>query len=435
MPQQRELPVPVTLADGVRFSAVCDDRQRGCLLAVHFYFPHSAENAAAAALLTDLLTASSADFPAPGAVTAQLDSLYAADFSASLTVSGDTADLSFTATWLDDAYALHGEAVTAEVLRLVTGCLRRPHRSAAQPDAFNEAQFDICLANLLDDLEGAVNNKRTYALQQAAALAFAGEPAAVPPAGTPEAARALTPQSVYRKWQEILQTAPADLIAVMPAEKPEILQAARAIFADLPRSVQPVQFDAPGARRNTPARQTEVMPVSQTRLVMTYKYDSMDRQTLTLLTAMLTDTGSSLLFANVREKARLCYDCSAFSTSAKHALTIECGIRAADAQAAEEKIAEQIRLLAAGDWDAALPALCITQAESNAAASLDTAGGIAVWLAAAHRLCETRTPAAYYADARRISAETLTEAAKRLRLDAVYLLLGSAGEEGDAAWE
>ena len=209
-------------ADGVRFTAVCDAEQRGCLLAVHFYLPHSAAHAAAAALLTDLLTASSADYPEPGMITAQLDSLYAADLTAALTVSGDTEDLSFTATWLDDAYALSGEQITENVAELVLGCLRRPHLSGDSPAAFDGTQYAVCLQNLLDDIEGAVNTRRTYALQQAAALAFAGEPAAVPPAGTREAALALTPQSVYAFWQEILQTAPADVIAVMPQEKPQI---------------------------------------------------------------------------------------------------------------------------------------------------------------------------------------------------------------------
>lgn len=432
MPHHSRMPAAVRLADGVQYTAVCDEKQRGCLLAVHFYLPHSAESASAAALLTDLLTASSQDYPEQGAVTARLDSLYAADFSASLTVCGDTEDLAFTATWLDDAYALNGEPVTADVLALITGCLRRPHLSANYPDAFDEALFDICLANLLDDLEGAVNNKRTYALQQAAALAYAGEPAAIPPAGTKEAARNLTPQLAYQKWQEILRTAPADIIAVSPAEKTEPEAAARELFAGIERCVQPVRFEAPAHRLEEPARQTEALPVSQTRLVMTYRYDSMDRQCLTLLTSMLTDTGSSLLFANVREKAQLCYDCSAFSASAKHTLTVECGIRAEDAEAAEKAIAAQIQMLAAGEWPEELPALCIKQAVLNAAASLDTAGGIAVWLAAAHRLGETRTPAEYFADARRIPAAELTKAAEKLRLHAVYLLTGRTGEEADS---
>ena len=109
--------------NGLRYTALCSPKFRSCLLTFYFYVHRTKETAPVHALLTDLLTASSAAYKDHAALSLRLESLYAADFSAKLSLCGDDAALVFTASWLDDRYALNGEAITGQVLGLILGCL------------------------------------------------------------------------------------------------------------------------------------------------------------------------------------------------------------------------------------------------------------------------------------------------------------------------
>ena len=413
------------IANGVRCTEVCDSKLRGCLLSLHFALRRDENTAPVHALLTDLLTGSSADYPAPGALSAQLDSLYAADFPGSLHLCGDAADLYFSASWLDDAYAMNGESVTEEMLSLVLGCLLRPH---AANGAFDAERFRICRQNLLDDIDAAVNDKRAFALRRATEIAFAGEPAAIPPQGNRPAAEAVTAADCFRIWQEVLCTAPVDLIAVLPAEKPLLRERLTAAFSGIPRAPQSVSFSAPSPLRQTVQTVTEEMDMTQSRLILTYQYDRAGRDVMTLLCRMLSGTGDSLLFANVREQLGLCYDCTASFSAAKQVLMIECGVRPGTEQAAEAAIRAQITALQTGDYPPGLPGACKLYEEFSAAAALDSAGGIAKAVSASHRAGMPYDPAAWLGRLRAVTDEQLRAAANRLRLSAVYRLCGT--EEG-----
>ena len=414
------------IADGVRYTEILDSRFRGCLLTLHFALRRNETTAPVHALLTDLLTGSSADYPAPGALSAKLDSLYAADFPGSLTLCGDASDLYFSASWLDDAYALNGESVTGEMLSLVKGCLFRPHLG---PDgAFDAERFRICRQNLLDDIDAAVNDKRAYALRRAAETAFAGEPAAIPPQGSRAFAETVTAADCAVLWQEILRTAPVDLIAVLPHEKPFLRELLTAAFSGIGRAPVSVSFSAPSPIRQQTGYVTEEMDMIQSRIVLTYLYDDVSRAVMTLLCRMLSGTGSSLLFANVREQQGLCYDCSASFSAAKHALVIECGVRPGMEQAAQTAITEQITALQTGSFPADLPAACCLAEEFSVAAAQDSAGGIARTAAAAHRAGLPYDPAERLRQLRAVTPEQISEAAGRLRLISVYRLCGR--EEG-----
>ena len=138
------------IGNGIRYSEIHDPKFRSCLLTLQFYIPRDRMTAPVHALLPDLLTASSAAFPSVREMTLQLESLYAADFIAKTSLCGDAAVLEFTASWLDDAFALDGESVTAPMLELVTGALLHPN---AENGAFCDPEFRICKQNLLDDID------------------------------------------------------------------------------------------------------------------------------------------------------------------------------------------------------------------------------------------------------------------------------------------
>ena len=84
------------IGNQVRFTETIDEKFRSNYLCIRFRTSRNAENAPVHALLTDVLTESSADYPSRGDMALKLDSLYAADFSGRLCLIGNTAELVFT---------------------------------------------------------------------------------------------------------------------------------------------------------------------------------------------------------------------------------------------------------------------------------------------------------------------------------------------------
>ena len=88
------------IGNGIRYTEIHDPKFRSCLLTIQFHVPRNAQTAPVHALLPDLLTASSADYPSVNAMTLRLESLYAADFLAKVSLCGDGAVLDFTASMM-----------------------------------------------------------------------------------------------------------------------------------------------------------------------------------------------------------------------------------------------------------------------------------------------------------------------------------------------
>ena len=415
--------------NGIRFTALCSPKFRSCLLAMYFYVHRTPETAPVHALLTDLLTASSAAYPDHAALSLRLESLYAADFSAKLSLCGDDAALVFTASWLDDRYALDGTPVTEQVMDLVLGCLLRPN---AENGAFRDPAFRICKQNLLDDIDCLCNDKREYALQQAASLAYRGTPAAIPVHGSKAAAEAVTPAQAYKVWQEILRTSFAEIVCVTPEPKPEIRERLFGALGTLPRDASFFSFDAPCRQKAAPAVQTEIMPLEQSKLVLVYRCPDIPREVLAVLCGILGGIPESLLYLNLREKQGLCYYCALQSSGFKHTLTIDCGIDAEQAETVREAVSAQIAVLKRGDFPEEMMQQAVLQYEYHAAAVQDAPDSSAAAAAAMYRRQDLRPPEIFAAAMRQVTRGQIAEAAGQMTLDTVYLLRAEDGEGADA---
>ena len=407
------------IGNGIRYSEIHDPKFRSCLLTLQFYIPRDRMTAPVHALLPDLLTASSAAFPSVREMTLQLESLYAADFIAKTSLCGDAAVLEFTASWLDDAFALDGESVTAPMLELVTGALLHPN---AENGAFCDPEFRICKQNLLDDIDCEQNDKRSYALRRAAELTFAGEPAAIPAHGMRPEAERITPGQAFAVWQGILRTAFIEIAAVTPNPRPEIETQLAAAFRTLERQPVPITFDAPSPLHEPVCRETERMPLGQTKLVLTYKYNSIRREVLLMLCSILGWIADSLLFTNLRERCGLCYYCLLSNAAFKHTLFIDIGIDVANLEAVLSAADAQIRALQTGDFTDDMMQKAVLRYGFQAAAASDTISDLAMQRILSLRRGDLRSGQEIAAAMGKVTRAEIMDAAKQLRPDAVFVL-------------
>ena len=418
------------IGSGIRYTEIRDEKFRSCLLSVQFCVHRDAASAAIHALLPDLLTASSAEYPSVAEMTLRLELLYAADFLGKLTLCGDDAVLDFTASWLDDRYALEGEALTDEMLSLVIGALLHPN---AENGAFCDPEFRICKQNLLDDIDCEQNDKRGYTLRQAAGLAYQGTPAAIPPHGTRAAADKITPEAAFRLWQEILRTAAIEIAVVTPAPKPQIALRFAEAFRAVPRSPLHFCFDAPCIAKKTVSVQEERLPVGQTKLAAVYRYDSIPREVMLMLCSILGWNSDALLFVNLREKQSLCYYCCLQHSRSKHTIFIDCGIDAADLNAVRQEIDAQLKAMQNGDFTDEMMEKSVLRYACRAAADSDSAYDTAAEMLGRLRSGDLRTPQQMTEALRHVTRAQIAEAAKMLQPDSVFILRAEREEAEDDA--
>lgn len=424
-------PQSVSLGNGIAYTELYDPKFKTCSLYFRFYVKRSSDTCAENALMIDLLTNCSAAYPTLAALTLQKQSLYGASLHSSRGCTGDVQELTVSAHWIDDRFALDGESVTDAMLELTLGCLLQPN---AENGAFDAAAFRFCKQNLLDTIDCEINQKRSYAMHRAAENAFVGEPAACPPYGTRETAEQITAESAYAAWQRMLKTAPLEIVAVLPEEKPQMLPAVRKALADMERAPEAVVFESASPLKPEPLKVDEPMPVTQCKLVLVMKTDDADHDAMRMVNLLLGGTTGSLLFVNVREKRSLCYYCASRYVRSKHALTIDCGVRTEKLEETKAAILEQCEALCNGDFTDAQMAEAKMYYDHTLASASDSQSGLAAWVFQQKQTGRSRTMEESSAALGAVTREQVIAAAKKMRLDTVYTLLATkSDDEGEEA--
>lgn len=419
-------PLTVSFGDGIAYTELYDKKFKTCSLYFRFYVKRSPETCAENALMIDLLTNCSADHPTLAALALQKQSLYGASLHSSRGCTGDVQELTVSAHWIDDRFALDGESVTDAMLKLTLGCLLKPN---AENGAFDAAAFRFCKQNLLDTIDCEINQKRSYAMHRAAEAAFVGEPAACPPYGTRESAEKITAESAYAAWQKMLKTAPLEIVAVLPEEKPQVMPAIREALADIERAPEAVVFESASPIKPEPKTVEEPMPVTQCKLVLVMKTDDADHDAMRMVNLLLGGTTGSLLFVNVREKRSLCYYCASRYMRSKHALTIDCGVRTEKLEETKAAIMEQIESICKGEFTDDQMNECAMYYDHSLASASDAQSGLANWVFLQKQTGLSRTMEESSAALRAVTRVQVIEAAKKMQLDTVYTLLATKSDE------
>ncbi|HBI85326.1 MAG TPA: hypothetical protein DDX71_03415 [Ruminococcus sp.] len=415
------------IAAGVTYTGLTVPHLRTGLLRLHFYCPHSDRTAGLHELLTELIPQTSAAYPTVRDMTRRLTSLYDTAFYADIEHFGDWDDLCFTLSWLDDRFT-GGESAAAQALDILRGCILHP---LLENGAFPSDLFEIARENLLGDIDCEADDRRGYARTQADAMSYAGQPAAIPPLGTRDAAAQADSAAAYAAWQNLLQNAPAAVICVQPAENPLPEETVTAVFAEIART-EPAAFTviSPADPKQHPCMAEENVCAAQTRLVMNLRDTGSDSDAAMLLNELLGAMPDSLLLRNVRERYGQCYYCETGYSRCKQMLTIETAT--ADAQLAQTRAAilHELDVLRSGDVSQRALQAAKLHFAFEAAQCADSPEGLAEWLSDRALFHDERTPQQLCADMEQVTAERIAQAARALVFDAQFTLHG-IGEEAE----
>ena len=177
------------IAPGVHLSCDPASKFNRCRISIHFAFPAQRKTATAHALLPLVMERGYADCPDMTRLTKKLAKLYGADLTVDARPMGCNHNLCVSVTGIKDAFALEGEALTAEYTKIALGAAFHPY---FVDGCFDPQAVSIEKQMLKKGLEDEINDKRIYCLHQANREFFGDSPAGVRQEGYLEEVDGLT---------------------------------------------------------------------------------------------------------------------------------------------------------------------------------------------------------------------------------------------------
>lgn len=410
------------IADGVYFSSITDKRYKKNLISVAFSTQLSEDTATENVIVPVLLTKCNSKLPTYKAFNNKMSRLYASGIGGTAGRQYDLQTISFGAYYLDDIYALSGEKMTGIMTDILIDCLTSP---VTENGVFSEKFVELEKKTVIDNIETAINDKRSYAIERAMKTICKGEPASVCSYGTVEKAKLITPDSAYKAYRRMLETMPCEIICTGCSDFDGVAEKFAAAFEKAGRHDIENTTIALSPVKTQTEEVTERLTVNQSKLVLGFKSHSDDDAALVLLQKIFGGTTSSKLFRNVREKMSLCYYCSAARNDLKGIMLVNSGVENENIEKTKEAVIDQLEEIKNGDFtneDINFAEMAIKNDFKSVA---DSAGNVSNWYFDCIRKNDIVTPEEKLGRYIGVSKERIIAAAKSMVLDSVYVLTGN----------
>ena len=399
--------------------------KQGCL-SLQFLRPMSAEEAGTNALIPAVLLRGCRSWPDLKQITERLDDLYGASIGTLVRRIGDYQTTGFYCGFIEDRFALGGDAILEPMLELVRQLLLEP---IEEDGGFSIDFTESEKRNLIAAIDSDRSNKGAYAASQLLKRMCAQDSFGIPRLGEIEQIKAIDHRSAWAHYRRVLQESPVEIFYVGSAPIDTIATLLRPIFDGIDRCHQPLPQQS--AYHFSPESEaSETQQVAQANLSMGLVTPITNRDprfaAMQLCNAIFGGGQTSKLFMQVREAMSLCYAIGSGYYGSKGIMTINAGIDTQQAQAAKEAILAQLEACKAGK---------ITEEELTAAkqailsglqAVYDSPGAIEGYFSTTAISGHPRTPEGYRAEIQAVTLADVQQAAATLTLHSTFLLKGAA---------
>lgn len=416
----------IRLAENIGFSEIIDSKFKTGVLEIDFITPLSPETSSQNASAICSINMTNSKYPSITEFSSKLNSLYGSNIFSKVNRISDFQINSIGASWLDSKYALEGEDIETETVKILLDCIFSPD---IKDNAFNQNVFEIAKKDIQAKIDSEINNKRGYAVRQASKIAFRGEPAENNSYGTSETLKEVTSESAYSALQNLVINSQIEISYVSAQKNDKIRKILSDVFGKLKRNGNTYKFISFSPIKPSPEEFTETLDVNQSKMVLVFKTKKDDKYAMKMLSALYGETPFSKLFANVREKMSLCYYCSARPVRSKGLIFVESGVQNDNMDAAQKAICEQFEDMKKGAFsekDLKCSKLALLDAIRSAESDQQSLLG---WYSARALDGCAMSPKEACDEIEKITADDVISAAKGFAVDTVYRLTPAAEKE------
>ena len=412
------------LFPGITLRCYPDQRFKHGCVSLQLVRPMCREEAALNALLPAVLLRGCGSCPDLRDITLRLDDLYGASVGTMVRRVGDYQTTGLYTTFLEDRFAMEGDAVLEPMVAFLRELLLDPVLEAG---VFRADFVEGEKKNLISTIESQLNDKRAYAMEQMMRRMCREDTFGLSRLGETEDVAAITPKALYDHYQKILRTSRIDVFYVGCAPAQQVAALVRKLLEAIPRNYEDLP-EQTGFHTCPGGSYEEQMDVSQGKLCMGFTCPVTIRDegfvTMQVLNVIFGGGMTSKLFMHIRETLSLCYAIGSAYHGAKGIFSVSAGIDSGKGEQVQAEVLEQLEACRRGE---------ITDDELNAAkqalrASLlstpDAPASIENYYASAALSGLTLTPEEYMAAVEQVTVQQVAQAARLLELHTVYFLKG-----------
>ncbi len=414
----------ISLFPGITLRCCRDTRFKQAAMSIQFLRKMEIREASLNALLPAVLLRGCVCAPDMRAITLKLDDLYGASVGTLVRRVGDYQTTGLSCGFMEDAYALQGDAILEPMLQFLRQLLFQP---VLEDGAFRADYVSSEQKNLVSAIESMLNNKRSYANAQLMKDMCREDSFGIPQFGTVEQVRAITPQQLYRHYLTVLRESPIHIFYVGAAQPEAVAELLKPVFAGLSRQTLSLP-EQTGFHPSQSTCRTEVMDVAQGKLCMGYYTPITLRHSqfaaMQVCNTLLGAGMTSKLFMQVREKMSLCYDIGSSYHGSKGILVVSAGIDFDKEELVREEVQHQLQLCREGEFTREELVSAKEQLLTQLRAIHDAPGSIENYYATAALSGLNLTPDAYMQAVQAVTDADIKQAAQSLTLQSVYFLRG-----------
>ncbi len=413
------------LLPGVLLNMVRTDRFKTGCFSINFLRPLSLQTAAPNALIPSILLRGCRSYPDMQAISNHLDTLYGASVGTLVRKKGEVQSVGLYADFLEDRYA-GSEPMYGQMMDFLRELLFAP---CTAEGGFLPDYLDGERCNLVNTIEGKINDKRSYAVSSLIRNMCAGEAYAVPRLGEKDTLHDLSGQSLYADWRNMLQNSRVELFYLGQKSKEEVTASLHSMLSALPRPQELTPVQTIPVMPDRPVQYVEeAMDVTQGKLSLGLRTEITVQDSrypaMLLLNAIYGAGMTSKLFLQIREEQSLCYYANSSLDKFKGVMIVSSGIEFDHYEIARDGILQQLELCKRGEITAQEMESARNYLISALRTGNDSPGRLDDYAIGQSIAGLNGTMEDLAQQLRQVTMDQVVEAANTLRLDTVYFLKG-----------
>lgn len=346
--ENRRKMIKEQISNNVSLTILPSDKFKRNRISINLIVPNVKEKATLFSILPSLMERAYEDYPNMQAFSKKLSQMYGASLDASSSVIGRNRSLRFTVQGIKDEFCIDNESLLAEMCDVLLGVIFRP---CTENGAFVSEWLEVEKVKLKEEIEGEINDKRSYCVKNAQRKFFANSLNGVERLGYLEEIDDITPQQLFDCYQEVIKNSVVHIY--LTASNPESIK---------PKLAQAFSSQNKGASavlpiELTPCKELEIfeekMDIVQGKVCLIYTTQRAlrdeERYQMLVASSLFGGTASSRLFKNVREKLSLCYYCAAGFNGFTSSLRVDSGVEHKNMQKTIDAIKNEMQQLIEGE--------------------------------------------------------------------------------------
>jgi len=273
-------------------------------VALKFFVPLKEETASLNGVFPFVLKSGSKNFPDMIAISKALESYYGGVVDVNVRKKGDLQEIDFYFEFLSPSFS--DEAQIDNCISFIKEVILNPKKEG---NGFSKTYTELEKANLIDYIDGIINDKKEYTAVRLIEEMFKGEPYGLFESGTKENVLKITPENLFSQYERVIGNAHLEIFISGNADLYKIAEGLK-IFTENSREAiyETKLYDKDNKAPDVTEEKAETV---QGKFGLGFKTgvkaDSEDYFKLTLLNSVFGSGPTSKLFMNVREKMSLCY--------------------------------------------------------------------------------------------------------------------------------